>query len=171
MSMILFRLKSIREYDKYFAEYPGLSHLPSPPRISPLFLFLSSWIIWDCSSFQQYHIAGWRYFLWCVMYVWNVMTGMPAVFSICMAFVPLMPENWIASEMAKSPSAICVPLTKGWLDHFTSAIHLSHINVTVSLDPFVTHFSALLLLPHFGQCLNKISKLLWLTKYFGSFLS
>lgn len=114
MSMTLFLVMSISVYDPYFAQWPGESWRPSPPRTS----CSSSPICCnscDCCRWYMRLMVGRRYSRWWSRNVCTDITLILTLLSIRRILVGLPPPYRMAQERRMLP-AIAFP-TLGWLYH------------------------------------------------------
>lgn len=97
-------------YDPYFAVWPGLSALASPPSCSDLPDFFMSDSRLHCWLSQTSDMAGCKYFFWCLKNVRSLIAAHFIVLKIRNATVGSAPDNNIADERSMLP--IGMPFTK-----------------------------------------------------------
>lgn len=136
----IFQSKSIKVYEPYLAEWPGLSLLPSPPRLTATPISFNPSSSSDCFEFQRWLTTGCSHFVWCLVKVRSVITGHLVWLNKRKACDGLDPENSIPALSLRFPSGIL--LTNSWLSQkviLPQSLHCFLIRMNV---PTVFHTTA-----------------------------
>lgn len=140
------------EYDPYFALCPGLSDLPSPPRIKPC-CFSASLLrsnIWFFSQIMW--MVGCRNFFWCLKKVILLIVAQLRVLNILSALAGREPVYNIAADVRRFPAGML--LMYGWLSQTKVLLHWLHIYLMLRNDPMTCRLMETKVLPQATQVAN-----------------